>query len=411
VKPDNASAKEADRSNVRGLTVIGLPRTVIGSREASDQLYWKCAPDLLFVARPSHTRRFVYDAVNPAFEALFGILSEEIRETAVSDGGIGREDSKSICEILDACLAEGAEVRLCHKLALGGSPRIVETIVTPIRDPRTGAIVRFIGSLRVAGKGSSDATLGHAPDGDTGINVLSIQEDMQQRIASDLHDSTCQHLIAASLGVMRLRGSLSEPAKADQLCEDIDASIDRALKEIRAFAYLLHPQDLAAAGLKATIEQYAEGLAARTSLKVSGRISAEVDGLPFETQRSLLRVVQEGLTNVFRHAKATEVEIAIEAVDNHFMMSLSDNGRGMPAGQAVHGAKKESLGVGIPAMRVRLQQIGGTLEIRSRDTGRPGTKLCAVFPRVHATLETRPAKRRRHHRHPHDRIMKKRAGK
>jgi two-component system, NarL family, sensor kinase len=214
------------------------------------------------------------------------------------------------------------------------------------------------------------------------VNLVSIQEDIQQRIASDLHDSTCQHLIAASLGLMRIRNCLDDPVGAERLCDEIDASIDEALREIRAFAYLLHPQNLTVDGLKATIEHYAEGYAARTSLRVDTRISPAVDRLPYEKQRSLLRVIQEALTNVFRHAKATEVKIVIDATDSHFRLTISDNGRGFPADHAKPGTKAMSIGVGIPAMRARLQQIGGTLDIRS-DPGvrHSGTVLCAVLPR------------------------------
>ncbi|WP_225703586.1 sensor histidine kinase [Bradyrhizobium cenepequi] len=324
---------------------------------------------------------------------------------AVSDC-MGQQDARSVHEVLDICRARIAEVRIRHRLALGGLPRIVETIVAPICDSLTGSIVTLIGSHRVV-EGASSQDFGTLSDSNASKNatLVSIQEDMQQRIASDLHDSTCQHLIAASLGVMRMRSSLSEPAKAEGLCDDIDASIDQAIKEIRAFAYLLHPQNLTVAGLKAALERYAEGFAVRTSLRVDASISSEIDRLPYETQRSLLRVVQEALTNVFRHARATEVKIAIESTDNHFQLRVSDDGRGMPPGQARDEAMAEPPGVGIPAMRVRLQQIGGTLEIRSGPgTGRPGTTLSAVFPRGPATGKTQSAKGRPRHHDPRKRV-------
>ncbi|WP_246756127.1 sensor histidine kinase [Bradyrhizobium neotropicale] len=255
--------------------------------------------------------------------------------------------------------------------------------------------------------GASSHDLAAISDGraSMGATLVSIQEDMQQRIASDLHDSTCQHLIAASLGLMRMRNSLSEPTNAERLCDDIDASIDQAIKEIRAFAYLLHPQNLTVAGLKAAIERYAEGFAARTSLRVDASISPEIDRVPYDTQRSLLRVVQEALTNVFRHARATKVDIAIETTDDHFRLRVSDNGRGMPLDQALGDAMAGPPGVGIPAMKVRLQQIGGTLEIRSEPgTGQPGTTLSAVFPRGPATEKSPPAKGRPRHHGPRKRV-------
>lgn len=225
------------------------------------------------------------------------------------------------------------------------------------------------------------------------VNLASIQEDIQQRIASDLHDSTCQHLIAASLGLMRIRRSLGDPVAAERLCQEIDASIDEALRELRAFAYLLHPQDLTLERLKATIEHYADGFAARTSLRVTTRIAPEVDLLPYETQRSILRIVQEALTNVFRHAKATEVDIVLDLAESELRLTISDNGRGFRADHGKPGAKAVSIGVGIPAMRARLQQIGGSLDIYSDTTvRRSGTILRAVFPHG-LTTNMRPSRK------------------
>jgi two-component system sensor histidine kinase UhpB len=188
-------------------------------------------------------------------------------------------------------------------------------------------------------------------------------------------------LIAASLNVMRARGAMNDISSAERLCDDIDASINQALREIRTFTYLLHPQNLLADGLKITIEQFVDGFSARTSLKTSLEIAPEVDGLSYERQRSVLRVIQEALTNIFRHAQATQVKIVVDATNRHFKLRISDNGRGMPISQARSGPKAISFGVGIPAMRARLQQMGGALKIHSSSTTeRRGTTLCAVIP-------------------------------
>jgi signal transduction histidine kinase len=373
VKLHSAPASESNRASVGEWLRIGL-------EEASDRRYWMFATDLLFAIRPSHRRRFVYEGINPAFESCLGISSDEIREMDVS-ACLGREDAVSVCDALHACLAEGSEVRIRHSLAFGGPRRAIETVVVPVRDAATGSMVRLIGSHRVLREGPINDTVQEIVDARINVQLMSIQEDIQQRIASDLHDSTCQHLIAASLGLMRIRADLGDPVGVERLCDDIDVSIDEALREIRTFAYLLHPQDLTIHGLKATIEQYAKGFAARTSLQVSTRIASDVGRLPYEKQRSLLRVVQEALTNVFRHAKATEVEIVLAVSDGNVRLTISDDGRGMPIDPSRSGGLAISAGVGIPAMRARLQQIGGTLEIRSGPgMRRSGTVLSAVFP-------------------------------
>jgi signal transduction histidine kinase len=211
--------------------------------------------------------------------------------------------------------------------------------------------------------------------------LVALQEKLHRRIASELHDSTCQHLIAASLGMMQVRKALKDPVKAEQYCEQVDLSIDRALKELRSLTYLLHPQSLFEGGLKTTIERYAEGFAVRTSLVVDVSISPAVDSLSREKQRSLMRIVQEALTNVYRHAKATRVDITIEAGERAFQLEIQDDGQGMIAGNRLRRFGSPVLGTGLRIMHDRLDEMGGRLQILSAPTAaRRGTTLRATFP-------------------------------
>jgi two-component system, NarL family, sensor kinase len=196
----------------------------MGPGEACDKLYWMHAPEFLFGIRVSHSGQFVYEGINPAFECLLGISSEDIREKAVSDC-MSDEDAKSICASCDACVAEGKLVRYQHRLVLGGCQRDFETIVVPVLGPESGSIVRLVGSHRVVkeravGDAVERTAIRRAAE-NLGVRLLSLQEEVQQRIASDLHDSTCQHLIAASLNVMRLRHALNDIGSAGRLCDDI----------------------------------------------------------------------------------------------------------------------------------------------------------------------------------------------
>lgn len=166
-----------------------------------------------------------------------------------------------------------------------------------------------------------------------------------------------------------------------QICDEIDAELDQVLNELRAFTYLLYPQGLMTNGLKATIEQYAKALAERTPLNISVRISASVDSLSHTKQLSLLRVIQEALANVYRHAKARNVTVTIQGTGSGFELIVSDDGCGMPIDQAKSDADALSRGVGIPAMKARFRHLGGVLEIReTSEAGRTGTVLCGRFP-------------------------------
>jgi two-component system sensor histidine kinase UhpB len=351
----------------------------------------------------SDAGQFFYESMNPAFERALGISIG--RERAVQDC-MSEEDAKSICASCDACLAKGRAVRYRHRLTLGGRRREFDTTINPVRDSENGNIVKLVGSHRAIEERTSVDAVGKVAKrratAELDLRLLSLQEEVQQRIASDLHDSTCQHLIAASLNVMRLRRAISNNGSADKLIDDIDESIDQAQREIRSFSYLLHPQNLLTDGLKNTIEQFVNGFSARTSLKTSIEIASEVDQLSYERQHAVLRVVQEALMNVFRHAQATQVKVAMETRDTHFELRVTDNGRGMPINQARSGPKAISFGVGIPAMRARLRQQGGTLEIHSSATGGRGTTLCAELPHALPLKRARQPTRRHslqgHHR-------------
>jgi two-component system, NarL family, sensor kinase len=365
-------------------------------RPAYYKLHWMCAPEYLFGMQISDDGQLFYESMNPAFERALGISIKG--EKAISSC-MSEEDAKSIRVSCDACLAEGKPVRRRHRLTFGGRRREFYTSISPIRDSESGNIVRLIGSHRAIEKPSVDSAGKRRTAAELDLRLLSLQEDVQQRIASDLHDSTCQHLIAASLSVMRLRRAMNNDGSAEKILDDVDASIDQAQREIRAFTYLLHPQNLQADGLKTTIEQFVDGFAARTSLQTTLKIAPEVDRLSYERQRAVLRVIQEALANVFRHAHATQVMVAMEATDAHFKLRVTDNGRGMPINQARSGPRAISFGVGIPAMRARLRQLGGTLEIHSSSAaGDRGTTLCAVLP--HALALKRTRKPARLHNHP-----------
>ena len=205
--------------------------------------------------------------------------------------------------------------------------------------------------------------------------LLALQEEERQRIARELHDSTAQHLVAANLVLMRLTGQTRQVPSASKACDEMGDLLDRALLELRVFTYLLHPPNLASDGLRAALRDFVEGFAGRTGVQASVRMSEAVDDASPEIQRAILRVVQEALANVHRHAGASKVRVGARVVAGAMIVRVRDDGRGMPAPSRSVGRLR--LGVGIPGMHARLKQFGGTLKIR---TGPNGTSLLASVP-------------------------------
>jgi signal transduction histidine kinase len=205
--------------------------------------------------------------------------------------------------------------------------------------------------------------------------LLQVQEEERKRIAADLHDSTQQHLVAIDLQVAHLSKIVAESESAGPPIQQIKNSLRDAQRELRTFTYLLYPPNLREEGLKATVEAFVGGFARRTNLSGEVHIDDKVDDLPYPMQRSTLRVIQEALANVHRHASATRFSVDIDIVDSSLYLHVSDNGRGMS--NAPRGKKSPHAGVGIAGMRARVAQLGGQLRI---DSGAHGTSVVARIP-------------------------------
>lgn len=265
----------------------------------------------------------------------------------------------------------------------GATAHFRHTICTSVRKRNHWyqvSAVRFLmrGSARVVIT-HEDVSAIHDAQGtikDLSRRLLDLQEEERRRIAVELHDSTAQQLTAISLYLMSLRRSSSADTATQQTFDEIEQSIDEAQKEIRSFSYLLHPPYLDRDGLKATLHRFVEGYARRTSLKATAEITSDVDDFTAEAQRALLRIVQEALSNVYRHASATEVLIKIRTARSVLVFDVVDNGRGMNSVDCANPAGRLA-GLGLPGMQARVDQLGGTLKIIS---GTYGTRLFGRIP-------------------------------
>ena len=216
--------------------------------------------------------------------------------------------------------------------------------------------------------------------GEMAERLLTLQEEERRRIAEELHDSTAQHLVAIGLNMMKLKSKLPERDQHSELFGEIEASVRETSKELRTFTYLLHPPRLDEEGLRATARQYARGFACRTGLHVDVNVTDVGDAAPFEVQRCIFRIMQEGLTNIHRHASASQVRLDLRYLRQQLHLIVRDNGVGMDTvGGNRDISMASSMGVGIPGMKARLRQFGGELAIRS---GPAGTCLHVIIPFV-----------------------------
>ena len=209
--------------------------------------------------------------------------------------------------------------------------------------------------------------------------ILQLQDEERRRIARELHDSTGQSLAALVIHLSAVSGKISriDAESAEMLREAIELS-QKASDQTRTLSYLLYPPTLDYAGLKSALEWYIEGFTQRSKVKVDLNLSIGTDRLDEIAERTLFRIVQESLTNIFRHSGSETARVRITKISGTVRLEVSDNGKGIPKDILYTlNSSRGQLGIGIRGMRERVRQLGGRLEIKS---GQDGTTILAVLP-------------------------------
>ncbi|WP_408895578.1 sensor histidine kinase [Nocardioides sp. R1-1] len=190
------------------------------------------------------------------------------------------------------------------------------------------------------------------------VRALQAQEAERERIARELHDEIGQSLTAVLLSLKQ--ALLIAP-------EDVAAELEMArettrtsLEEVRRISQRLRPGVLADLGLLNSLSSLASELTARAGVRVQRGFAPGLPQLSAEAELVIYRVAQEALTNVARHAKASEVELGLTRRGDRIVLRVADNGIG-------HGVLPE--GAGIQGMRERAQMAAGELHLHHREGG------------------------------------------
>jgi signal transduction histidine kinase len=211
--------------------------------------------------------------------------------------------------------------------------------------------------------------------------LATAQQDERRRIAMELHDSTSQHLVALRLGLAKLERLVGKEPGTQDVFEDMERSVREAIEEIRVFSFLTYPAELERDGLEATARSFVRGFGWRTGLDTSFRAEGGVDAVGAAASHTAFRLIQEALSNVYRHAHAACVDVELANIDGVLTLRVADNGDGI--GPLTAGdCEATPLGVGITGMRARVAQFGGALDISGNGAG---TVVTARIPPPAAT--------------------------
>lgn len=213
--------------------------------------------------------------------------------------------------------------------------------------------------------------------------LLKSQDDERRKIARDLHDSTAQNLSALEMNLTLLESGLtSTDARNRRLLEETRRLSTDCSKEIRNISYLLHPPLIDEVGLAFAVKWFATGFSQRTGIGVNVTIGENVPRLPSQVEMPLFRIIQEALTNIYRHSAANQAEIALTRdTEEMICLSIVDNGRGFPADTPVDSDDEPiPTGVGLAGMRERTVELGGQFNLESSPDG---VSIIIIIPLGH----------------------------
>lgn len=205
-------------------------------------------------------------------------------------------------------------------------------------------------------------------------NVVEAREEERRRIARELHDELGQRLTALKMEVSSLAKRVGLQA-ADAPVGSMLAMLDETVAAVRRIASDLRPLMLDDLGLNAAIEWLVRDTARRTGIDISVQLSEAPESPGERLATALYRMVQEGLTNVVRHAQARHVQVQLRRDGDAIELTVTDDGIGLPEPAAV---REDAYG--LLGLRERVAMLGGTLMLENRPEG--GARLAVRLPLV-----------------------------
>jgi PAS domain S-box-containing protein len=201
--------------------------------------------------------------------------------------------------------------------------------------------------------------------------LMRVQDEERRRVARTLHDDLGQELVALKLELDFVANSNDK----NQNLLQAEAFADSALQKVRNLSYLLHPPLLDESGLLPALHWYFQGLQNRGQLRITFDCKPVVfPRVPRDIETAVFRIIQESLTNVYRHSESQEAHIELIQQQETVRVRIRDFGKGIPANKL---GISVNLGVGISGMKERITQLRGELKVSRAE---PGTLVEATIP-------------------------------
>ncbi|CAM3526204.1 sensor histidine kinase [Marinicrinis lubricantis] len=212
-----------------------------------------------------------------------------------------------------------------------------------------------------------------------GLKITLAQEEERKRIAREIHDG-----IAQSMANLILRTEITERMLMKEQYElvkeevaDLKTQVRSNLEEVRKMIFNLRPMALDDLGLVPTLHKFVQDFEDKYKIRARFELYGKEARLPSAMEVAIYRVVQESLSNVLKHSKATSVEVSLTFQSDAVLLFIQDNGVGFDP--SIIGKKlREGENFGLMGMKERIELLEGTFEIESEVDA--GTKLKIMVP-------------------------------
>jgi two-component system, NarL family, sensor histidine kinase DegS len=211
---------------------------------------------------------------------------------------------------------------------------------------------------------------------DLQLRIVEAQENERARLAQEVHDGPAQALSNAIFQVEYIERVLDDdPRLAQTELRFLRQLLRRELGDVRSFISQLRPRSLDQLGLAGSIRETVDHMAALTGVPIQMDLQAPGDRLSDPEQTVVLRLVQEALQNVRKHAAAQQASVSSRVEDRDWILEVRDDGRGFDVDTVAARGRRN---FGLQFMRERAELIGARFEVRSRPSG--GTVVWLAIP-------------------------------
>ena len=213
-----------------------------------------------------------------------------------------------------------------------------------------------------------------------GQRIINLQEEERRHISRELHDGIVQMLVSIKYSIEAtgiFLSQLNQEKPKSQLAAEKNLSI--AIQEIRRISHHLHPRILDELGLPAAMDALSSEFSELTGIKVQVITPKLKKLLPDNIRTTLYRVVQESLTNIQKHAKASNVVIELVINQAWLTLTICDDGKGFDTSVTIDNQTNfDECGIGLRNLAERIEYHSGTFKVTSTEKG---TKVTAKIPK------------------------------